>query len=95
MEKRKDCTKYYVLSTRYNVRSTRYEVQSRKYEVPTETNVEYQTPNIELRRRKTYDYLNAYFVLSTILKSILCSLYLVLGTILEAYLVLRTWYLVQ
>ena len=75
----------------YEVPCTRYKVEIRgthrggqaRYDIPA--NDECPTPNVELRSRKTYNYLNAllgtlYFVLGTILKSLLGTLYIVLGT---------------
>jgi hypothetical protein len=80
------------ISTKYHVPSTMYKVEIRgtRYDIPA--NIECRTPNVELRRRKTYNYPNAllgtlYFVLGTILKSLLCTLYIVLGTF---YLILVT-----
>ena len=64
MEERKFCTKYHVLSTKYNVRSTHRGGQAR-YDIPA--NDECPTPNVELRSRKTHNYLNA----------LLCTSYLV------------------
>ena len=56
MEEREYCTKYHVLSTKYNVRSTHRGGQAR-YDIPA--NYECPTPNVELRRWKTYNYPNA------------------------------------
>lgn len=73
MEERDDSTKDNL------VQCTRYKVLSRntKYEIRYFGNDECQTLNFELRRRKTYNYLNAP----------LGTLYIVLGTF---YLILAT-----
>ena len=56
MEERKFCTKYHVLSTKYNVPAFRRQA---KYKYDIQANDECPTLNVELRRRKTYNYPNA------------------------------------